>query len=56
MLVLSRKMRQGLWIGDNVHITILSIERGRIKLGIEAPEDVQIHRDELRAPYGVQAS
>ncbi len=49
MLVLSRKSQQGLWIGDNIFITVLRIDRGRVKLGIEAPEDVHIDREELRA-------
>ncbi len=49
MLVLSRKTHQGLWIGDNVFVTVLSIDRGRVKLGIEAPEEVHIDREELRS-------
>lgn len=49
MLVLSRKAHQGIWIGENVYITILRIERGRVKLGIEAPEDVRVDRDEVRS-------
>jgi carbon storage regulator len=50
MLVLTRKARQGLWIGDNVHVTVLEIAHGRVKIGIEAPADVAIDREELRAP------
>ena len=50
MLVLTRKLREGLWIGDNVFIAVLSIERGRVKLGIEAPEHIKIDREELRPP------
>lgn len=49
MLVLSRKPQQGLWIGDNIHVTVLAIERGRVKLGIEAAEEIRIDRDELRS-------
>jgi len=48
MLVLSRKPNQGVSIGDHIHITVLGIERGRVKLGIEAPDEVRIDRDELR--------
>lgn len=48
MLVLTRKAHQGIWIGKNVHITILAIDHGRVKIGIEAPPDVEIDRDELR--------
>jgi carbon storage regulator len=50
MLVLSRADQQGIWIGDDVYVTVLSIYRGRVKLGIEAPADVRIDREELRAP------
>ena len=48
MLVLSRKANQGLWIGDHIYVTVLSIERGRVKLGIAAPEEIHIDREELR--------
>jgi carbon storage regulator len=50
MLVLTRKPRQGIWIGDNVHIMVLDIAHGRVKIGIEAPPDVEIDREELRTP------
>jgi carbon storage regulator len=55
MLVLSRKPNQGVCIGDHIHITVLSIERGRVKLGIEAPDEVRIDRDELRAALHQEA-
>ena len=47
MLVLSRKQNQSLVIGDNIVITILSIDRDQIRLGIEAPRDITIMRQEL---------
>jgi len=50
MLVLSRKAHEGIWIGDNVLVTVLSIQRGRVKLGIEAPDEVHVERTELRPP------
>ena len=51
MLVLSRKVQEGIWIGDNVFITVLSVSRGRVKLGIEAPTDLHVERAELRTSY-----
>ncbi len=48
MLVISRKAQQGVWIGDDVVVRVLSIEHGRVKLGIEAPAEMHIDRDELR--------
>ena len=47
MLVLSRKLGEKIYIGDNICITVVDIERGKIRLGIEAPRDVPIYRQEL---------
>lgn len=46
MLVLSRKVNESVTIGDDVKITILSIESDRVKLGIEAPRDMRVYRYE----------
>lgn len=53
-LTLTRKVHQGLWIGPEVHIIITRVERGRVRLTIEAPDRVRILRDELRAPRKTQ--
>jgi carbon storage regulator len=47
ILVLSRKLGEKIYIGDNVCITVVDIDRGKIRLGIEAPKDVPIYRQEL---------
>jgi carbon storage regulator len=47
MLVLSRKLGEKIYIGENVCITVVDIDRGKIRLGIEAPRDVAIYRQEL---------
>ena len=47
MLVLSRKLGEKIFIGENVCITVVDIDRGKIRLGIEAPRDVPIYREEL---------
>ena len=47
MLVLSRKLGEKIYINDNICITIVDIDRGKIRLGIEAPRDVPIFRQEL---------
>lgn len=49
MLVLDRKLREGFWIQGGIFIKVLSIGRQRVKLGIEAPEDMEIVREELRS-------
>ncbi len=47
MLVLSRKPLQSIMIGPDIKITIVQVERNQVRLGIEAPRDVTILRDEL---------
>lgn len=53
MLVLSRKAQQGFWIGDDVFVRVLSVDHGRVKLGIEAPAGIRIDRAELRSDEGL---
>jgi len=47
MLVLSRKLGEKIFIGENICITVVDIDRGKIRLGIEAPREVPIYRQEL---------
>ena len=47
MLVLSRKLGEKIYIGDNICITVVDIDRGKIRLGIDAPRNVPIYRQEL---------
>ncbi|MGE0201823.1 MAG: carbon storage regulator CsrA [Candidatus Melainabacteria bacterium] len=47
MLVLTRKTGQKLMIGDNVVVTILETRGESVKLGIDAPKSVAIHREEI---------
>ena len=47
MLVLSRKLGEKIYINDNICITVVDIDRGKIRLGIEAPREVPIFRQEL---------
>ncbi len=47
MLVLSRKLGEKIFIGDNISITVVDIDKGKIRLGIEAPRNVPIYRQEL---------
>jgi carbon storage regulator len=46
-LVLSRKLGEKIYISDNICITVVDIDRGKIRLGIEAPRNVPIFRQEL---------
>ena len=47
MLVLTRKLKESIMIGDDIEISILSIEGDQVKLGISAPKNVDIHRKEI---------
>ena len=47
MLVLSRKTDEAIQIQDNIKIRIISIERDRVKLGIEAPKEIKVNREEV---------
>lgn len=47
MLVLTRKLRETINIGDNIAVTILDVKNGQVKIGISAPKNVKVHREEV---------
>ena len=47
MLILTRKLGESISIGDNIKIVVLDTSRKQVKLGIEAPDDVKVHRSEI---------
>ena len=47
MLVLSRRLNQRIMINDNIVITVASIHQGSVSIGIDAPDDYIIHREEI---------
>lgn len=47
MLVLSRKLGEKIIIGNNIVVTVVKIDRNQIRLGIEAPQDVPVFREEI---------
>ena len=47
MLVLSRKLGQSLKVGNGVRITIVKIDNNSVRIGIDAPQDVSIQREEI---------
>lgn len=49
MLVLTRRRGEGVTIGPDIRIVVLGIRGGQVKLGIEAPPAVEVHRDEVYA-------
>ncbi len=47
MLVLSRQRDESIMIGDHIKITIVDIRGDKVRLGIQAPGDVAVHREEI---------
>ena len=48
MLVLSRKVSERIWIGDEISVTIVRINGNAVRIGIDAPSHLAVIRDELR--------
>ena len=47
MLVLTRKLGEGIIIGDDIKITIVEMKGGNVRIGIEAPREKKVHRQEI---------
>ncbi|MHB8770861.1 MAG: carbon storage regulator CsrA [Syntrophales bacterium] len=47
MLILTRKLGESIQIGDNIRITFLDIKGKQLRIGIEAPKEVMVHREEV---------
>jgi carbon storage regulator CsrA len=55
MLCLGRKIGDRIFIGDNVVLTVLAIMPGKVRLGISAPPDVKILRDDIKPEHRAKA-
>jgi carbon storage regulator len=47
MLILTRRVGESLMIGDNVTVTVLGIKGNQVRIGVDAPKDVSVHREEI---------
>ncbi len=53
VLVLTRRANQSIMIGDDVVVTVLEVRGDQVRLGIQAPRDIEVHREEVyRALHG----
>ncbi|KAF0219386.1 MAG: carbon storage [Geobacteraceae bacterium] len=48
MLVLTRKIGEAIIIGDNIRIEVVDLKEGQVRLGIKAPDEVNIYREEIK--------
>ncbi len=56
MLVLSRSKNEGVVIGDDIQLTVVEIRGDKVRLGVVAPKDMPVHRQEIyNAIHGLQA-
>lgn len=56
MLVLSRKQSERIRLGESIVVTVVRVCGDKVRLGIEAPPDVLVLRDELEWPHGATAT
>ena len=47
MLILTRRISESLIIGDNATVTVLEVNGNQVRLGIKAPRDLEVHREEI---------
>lgn len=47
MLILARKLGESITIGDDIRVTVIAMKGNQVRLGIEAPADIMVHRTEI---------
>ena len=56
MLILTRRSGETILIGDNIQVTVVDVDRNQVRIGIDAPQEVKIVREELIGEHGEDAA
>lgn len=49
MLILTRARKETICIGDDIRVTVLEVQGGQVRIGVDAPREVEEHREEVKA-------
>lgn len=47
MLILTRRVGETICLGDEITVTVLSVSNNQVRIGVNAPKDVEVHREEI---------